>query len=99
MFYFNFYLFIIIFVFFIFYLLLPGERLTSSEKEVLKFASRVNDVMYVPWTDSDATDDITNGLTKFKDGDGLLRLAPKQKGLAEWKRPSQFCTVSLILFP
>eukprot|EP01147_Barroeca_monosierra_P009096 gene9096-1399_t len=74
-----------------------GERLTSSEKEVLKFASRVNDVMYVPWTDSDATDDITNGLTKFKDGDGLLRLAPKQKGLAEWKRPSQFCTAPVVV--
>ncbi|EGD79039.1 hypothetical protein PTSG_02007 [Salpingoeca rosetta] len=74
-----------------------GEGLTDYEKEILKHTSNVNGVMYWPWSDEDATHNITNGLAKFKDPQGLLRLAPKQKALAKWKRPSSFCERPVVV--
>ena len=66
-----------------------GERLTAAEVKVLASTSRINGKTYLPWVAGDHKEPFA-GIGVFSDPDGVLALAPGQKGhFTGWQRPTE----------
>lgn len=74
-------------------------NLTKAESEVLAATSTINGRIYLPWVDDDAREDFSVTGPAFRDPDGVLVLAAKQKERFEkWLRPTQlFDSPKMIL--
>ncbi|KAJ1978902.1 cysteine protease [Dimargaris cristalligena] len=69
---------------------LPPMSLSDDELEVLRHTSKINDMIFLPWSDSDAYEPFTFA-HPFSDPDGTLPLSEKQVAKwGFWRRPKQF---------
>ncbi|RKP35814.1 hypothetical protein BJ085DRAFT_4327, partial [Dimargaris cristalligena] len=69
---------------------LPSMSLSDDELEVLRHTSKINDMIFLPWSDSDAYEPFTFA-HPFSDPDGTLPLSEKQVAKwGFWRRPKQF---------
>jgi calpain-7 len=71
-----------------------GGRFTDTELKVLRAMSRINRLVYPPWSDADLAvlRAISPIAQDFCDPDGLLALAAKQKSHFQgWMRPHELC--------
>ncbi|KAF1798666.1 hypothetical protein V8B55DRAFT_1523513 [Mucor lusitanicus] len=65
------------------------QKLSSSEIEVLKCTSNVNDKMFLPWIDETDLKEQFSYAKKYLDPEGSLRLSEKQmEKFGGWKRPA-----------
>lgn len=65
------------------------QKLSSSEIEVLKYTSNVNDKMFLPWIDETDLKEQFSYSKKYLDSEGSLRLSDKQQEkFGGWKRPA-----------
>lgn len=66
----------------------------KMESLLFRVNSKINGVVYLPWSDSDLAELRTVSALPmdFTDPDGVPRLAEKQKArLAGWQRPGEIC--------
>lgn len=66
----------------------------KMESQLFRVNSKINGVVYLPWSDSDLAELRTVSALPmdFIDPDGVPRLAEKQKArLAGWQRPGEIC--------
>ncbi|ORZ25281.1 hypothetical protein BCR42DRAFT_445071 [Absidia repens] len=67
------------------------QRLSTTEIEVLRITSNVNNRVFLPWMDESDLKECFSYPEKFLDTDGSLHLSEKQiSKFGAWKRPSDF---------
>ncbi|SAM04652.1 hypothetical protein [Absidia glauca] len=67
------------------------QRLSTTEIEVLKITSNVNNRLFLPWMDESDLKECFSYPDTFLDMDGSLQLSEKQLSkFGAWKRPSDF---------
>ncbi|KAI8366637.1 uncharacterized protein BYT42DRAFT_504904 [Radiomyces spectabilis] len=70
---------------------ITSHRLSSTEIDVLKHTSNVNERIFLPWMDETDLKEKFSFTQNFIDPDGTLRLSDKQMAnFGGWKRPAEF---------